>query len=297
MASNTHVFYEDDAGMAHELFFDVISLENHDLVSTVTEHPVETGSNISDHTLPEPQRFTLEGYISDTPIWSNPGINDDRGLQPDIGGAESVELPTRTHRYADGTRNQRLNPPKRPVTIPLGPGAVVAGAKALFGALTDSGHSATLARYVERSQRHRAWVLTIPDFESRFVGTYEALRDIWENSRVVGIVTSMDNHVSCAMERAAAVRRREDGNGATFTIELKEVRFVTSETVTAPLPAEALAQPHKSTGSKASEVSKNIEGKNEKLLQSFAAKGLDALKGGGAEEFLSNFGIDTGGLF
>lgn len=42
--------------------------ETHDLANTVTDHPVEEGSPISDHSRPEPDRVTLRCFISNTPL-------------------------------------------------------------------------------------------------------------------------------------------------------------------------------------------------------------------------------------
>lgn len=42
--------------------------ESHSLTNTVTDHPVETGSNVSDHSRPNPDEVTLRCFVSNTPI-------------------------------------------------------------------------------------------------------------------------------------------------------------------------------------------------------------------------------------
>lgn len=42
--------------------------EQHQLVNTVTDHPVEEGFNPADHSRPEPDQLTMECRISNTPI-------------------------------------------------------------------------------------------------------------------------------------------------------------------------------------------------------------------------------------
>lgn len=42
--------------------------ETHDLSNTVTDHPVEEGANISDHSRPDPDRVTFDARISNTPL-------------------------------------------------------------------------------------------------------------------------------------------------------------------------------------------------------------------------------------
>lgn len=42
--------------------------ETHELTNTVTDHPVETGYNVSDHNRPNPDEVTLRCFISNTPL-------------------------------------------------------------------------------------------------------------------------------------------------------------------------------------------------------------------------------------
>lgn len=42
--------------------------ENHEARSQVTQQPVELGSNISDHIINEPDRVSITGFISNTPV-------------------------------------------------------------------------------------------------------------------------------------------------------------------------------------------------------------------------------------
>lgn len=51
---------------------DIISIdsmleETHTLTNTVTDHPVESGFNISDHSRPDPDQVTLRCFVSNTP--------------------------------------------------------------------------------------------------------------------------------------------------------------------------------------------------------------------------------------
>ncbi len=42
--------------------------ESHTLTSTVTDHPVENGFNISDHSRPDPDTVSLRCFVSNTPL-------------------------------------------------------------------------------------------------------------------------------------------------------------------------------------------------------------------------------------
>lgn len=47
---------------------DATPTEQHEYVNSVTDHPVEAGFNVTDHSRPEPDQVTFECLISDTPL-------------------------------------------------------------------------------------------------------------------------------------------------------------------------------------------------------------------------------------
>lgn len=53
--------------------------ESHDWAADATQNPVEFGSPISDHVIEQPDRLTLNCFVSDTPI--NSGISNSNGLK------------------------------------------------------------------------------------------------------------------------------------------------------------------------------------------------------------------------
>ena len=56
--------------MIGDLALDCTVTETHTATSTVTEHPVESGANITDHIRPDPVQLSITGIVSDTPIGS-----------------------------------------------------------------------------------------------------------------------------------------------------------------------------------------------------------------------------------
>ena len=47
---------------------DMTIVETHERTSDITDEPVEDGATIQDHIIRDPERITLEGFITDTPI-------------------------------------------------------------------------------------------------------------------------------------------------------------------------------------------------------------------------------------
>ena len=51
------------SGSSGSFNFDVVTIESHESNLRVTENPIETGSNISDHAVLEPKRVTINGVM------------------------------------------------------------------------------------------------------------------------------------------------------------------------------------------------------------------------------------------
>jgi len=72
------------SGQSEVIPVDVLTDETHTLTNTVTDHPVEVGSNISDHSRPEPQKPVLKCIVSNTPL---PGAKTRGTVVSDVVGA------------------------------------------------------------------------------------------------------------------------------------------------------------------------------------------------------------------
>lgn len=55
-------------GQQNYFVMDVTMTEEHSSDIQVTEHPVESGSDVTDNARPKPDMLTVEGFISETPI-------------------------------------------------------------------------------------------------------------------------------------------------------------------------------------------------------------------------------------
>jgi len=63
-------YYEDWIGGPDGLIveLDASLSETHELTASTSQHPIEDGSLVSDNYTPHPQRLTIEGTITDTPV-------------------------------------------------------------------------------------------------------------------------------------------------------------------------------------------------------------------------------------
>lgn len=63
---------EGVADIVTQIPLDVRQAETHSFSATVTEHPVEEGSLVTDHVHLQPDAISLEGFVSNTPVASIP---------------------------------------------------------------------------------------------------------------------------------------------------------------------------------------------------------------------------------
>jgi Dit-like tail protein len=237
------IIWTDDAGAVVSCMFDVDEQETHDLQNVVTEHPVETGSDISDNVRPQLRRFTVEGFVTDSPVLSNPGI---------FNSSAFVSLELQVPEYPFLLSETAI--------IRAGIGAI---GGALFG--KPGKPRATLLK-LDRST----------DSQSRKKAIFDALDDARTNARLCRVFTKLFTYTNMVIEQITVTRAPDDGNGATFTVTLKEVQFVSSDVVDAPEPAEISGAVKNASGSK---NTSDDDAKKAALKDSLLSQGLDAAQG------------------
>lgn len=69
MTKDVTISWEGASGQTFFITLDVAAKVQHTSTNQVTDHPVEIGSNVSDHIRPDPNVLTIEGVISNTPLF------------------------------------------------------------------------------------------------------------------------------------------------------------------------------------------------------------------------------------
>jgi hypothetical protein len=113
----------------------------------------------------------------------------------------------------------------------------------------------------------------VDGFENRARAIYTALaRAQRERARITVSIMVVDVD-DMLIEKLSVPRQKEDGNGATFSLELQRVRVVKSETVNAPMPAEARGAKKESKGTKAPmTLAEEVDAKKKKASLAYAAR-------------------------
>lgn len=239
--------WEDDSGQTVSITGDISNNESHEGTATITDHPVEEGVNVADHVRVEPETLSVEFYISDKPIISNPGVAEEFNY-------DSVKL------------NLPEKPGGAPIFTPGGLTQTVVGAIGdLFGSSPDS---ATVLRSAE-------------DFKPRTLEAWQKLKDAKDNARLITVTTFLDTYENMVLARIAAPRTAADGSGITLQVDLRRLRIVKSETVAAPEPAEVRGQLAQALGSKSplAQTDDNAGKKKSLALQIVEGTGLGSALG------------------
>lgn len=186
----------DDAS-GRILTFDVIENELHESIAETTDHPVEQGVNPSDHVRVLPDRFTMVGYITKTPIIANP-------------------FTQRGEFQAFKFSPPQWTPPIEPTPGSLFRNAIGAIDGALFG-----------------SPEAVVTVLGFPEEFDPIYEMYEQLLELQGNAVLSQVLTPIRIYDDMLIERVAAPRIGGD-SGVSFALDVRKLRIVESGQVAAP---------------------------------------------------------------
>lgn len=188
------------------LYFDVVTNETQIKSCFITEHPVEDGADVTDHVRPNLDKVTLEAFISNAPL----------------------------------TNTRMLVQHKIPLEVPSMPAPFPFPSPGLLTKAVD-GLLKTL------DPRTRPTVANVNLFGNPSDLVHEAIANL-ENLRVKAVIVSVicPNYTynNMIIESFEVHRDPHTGTGATFAVDLRELRFVKSSVGTAPLiPRAAPAVP------------------------------------------------------
>lgn len=241
--------WKDKAGLDVFLKFDAVTTVETTQETDITEHPVEKGPDVSDHIRARLPQISVAAYISNTPLYSNPGVEKLASFQP-------VQLP--------------MPPPRKPsvLDVATSPGATLGSA--VRDAFSESPKSVT--------------VLVWTDLRSRVREAIELLKEAQEGGFLVSVTDDSGDLDDLVISRRSAIRALEDGDGATIQLEARQIRLTSVAEVDAPEPAEVRGQVPKALGNQATTDDPNEAAKKTKLKSLTAMMvdaGADALGLGG----------------
>lgn len=197
-------------GVLGGIWLDGVVSELHTMRNTATRHPLETGGEVVDHVVTEPDTLVIECKITRTPI---------KVPESHAGGAELVD------RDIDVPASETIELPfglEVSTNISLGFGSVGVPESLLPG--------------------RKAVVQFVDGAAGRIPEVFAELQAIMAEKRLVDIRTTLRNYVDMVIEEVSApVKSGEGGRVLNFTVTAVAIRTATSRIVDAPSPVQVRA--------------------------------------------------------
>ncbi len=220
-------YWTTKAGANKILWFDVTTEEQHHLKSEITEHPVEEGINVTDNVRPAADTLSLSCFISNTPITNKVDVAAFVSKPGKLIGAQAGAV------KGEKLDVQTYDPPLAPT-----PGS-------LINALTSA-----IGNLLTGKKEYKAQVLKFDKDFDNVQDTYFALKELRDTAQRISVVTTVRTYKDMVIEDVSLPRSAEHGTGAKVTINMKEIRVVSTLKVKAPKPAVLAGQPRKNQGAK-----------------------------------------------
>ena len=185
------------------IFFDAVLSESDEMITEVTEFPIENGTVGNDHALQRPMMITMRVGISDNPF---------RALRE--AASSGVDSDIVANAISSGTG----------IGASLGAGAI-AGALGSNAALGGLAAGAINAAYLAGQD------------VTRSENALEAVRTIQRQSLIIDIVTSKKEYKGCIITRTFRETTKENEQGLELVVELQQMLFLDSNVEAARVPA------------------------------------------------------------
>lgn len=217
--------------------FDIISNETVERDAAITEHPVETGANIADHYRIKLRGIKLEAFVSQEPL--------DPTLYPGMSGeVQGVEI-----------------------ALPPYPAAALAIAQGFdaatfaLGAIQRGFIQAPPTAFMQQALVYANPIDTV----AYVLGVLDGL---YQNATLIDVATPSYYYAQHLLGPVTTKRDEKTGAGCIISLELRQVLFVSTQSVAAPaLPVQKKDAPSVDKGKQNPTVPK----------QSFALSGLQVL--------------------
>lgn len=267
----------DTSHLIDDVWIDVILEETFSHVATVTDHPVETGTDISDHVHLAPERLTMRGIVSNAPIRvpkshgeGAAALEAQQSLQVDPDGPDSSPSPIRIE--GEPESNAVLGIAQ---SVFFGTG-IVANA---LGVDTSGPKKEFLLQPFEGAGRRTGKGsasfegLQFTSTFDRCVSVDQALTLIHASKLPIAVYTMRRSYEAVVIETYDV----EPGSTGKleFTITAKVITTVNSEVADVPKPKQERGKPKKNSGTQQAQPAKQGDGPQPSARASTLYKALN----------------------
>jgi len=202
----------DANGVIGGIWLDAVVRELHTMRNKATRHPLESGADVVDHVISEPDSVVLECKVTNSPI---------RVPQSHAAGAQPVE--------------REIDVPSSTVDV--------------LGLQLDADIALGFGSVGLNATAKRALVKFIDGARGRVDEVYAELQAIMAAKRVVDIRTSLRDYTDMIIEDVSApVGTGEGGRVLNFSVTAVSIRTASSRIVDAPVPTQKRAEKSQDAG-------------------------------------------------
>jgi hypothetical protein len=246
-APQAYITWTDSSGTTNWFTFDLVESENWDTGADITEHPVEQGANIADHVRVKLDKCELKIFSTNEPI---------NGNAFDQAEIANVPIATDTPSWVPGDGLIIIPQWENNIALRALAGSLVG----LVGGLSGTGGKIAGLAIVEAAdllvpgeqillpvQTDAGLLPPAPVQMSATVQQYATPTDYVEAThaqmialknaaQIVQVFGTKQVNFSMVVETASFMRDVDSGTGEVLTIGFKEIRVVSTQVVTAPIP-------------------------------------------------------------
>lgn len=188
--------------------------ETHESTDETTDHPVENGSDITDHIRQTPDRVTLDIFVTNEPV--------DQSGEDAVRTAIPFVLPG----------------PSPQIVVAPGTGSVTVPATDNQAFIFTPGGAFSRLTSLLPGQGQQPFAATVDVFPTPKDYVYQQLVELETlRGQLLSLVTSKKNYSNMVLLGVTMRRGPGDGTGATLTLSFKSIRIVNTEIVAAPILA------------------------------------------------------------
>lgn len=236
MATVLYWYDEEPPHATHEVRFSAVETESHEDLVTITEHPVESGGTTTDHAKDEPERVTIEGLVSTVLTIG------------EIGTIQTENFASQPVQQQGPSRPEPLNIPAPPMDRSV-TGLVGAAVGALRGAARPI--TVNVPTYVMGSRQIPIQVTQRIISGDKPREVYEVILEAKRKKSMWVIATRFREYFDMMLERVNLIRTPDDGLSGRFQLDFRRIHITETETVEAPVPAEARGAVARNKGAQA----------------------------------------------
>lgn len=227
------------------LSFDVVISESPNFPTQITEHVVEQGTDVSDNVRVGLRQLALEVFVTNEPIAESPMFGS--------GSLTSFRIDT------PDTQQKSLFPGtpilQQKVWFSLPIGVPILGS--LVGQEVDVPFVPSVGMQPTQGTTVAPSVLGYSAVFDAVRETHDALEKLRQTTTIFTVLGTKGTYESMVVEDFTMKRDASTGTGAEFTIQMKELRQVSTQTVALPAPKTPRGAGSKSLGVQTTDETKN----------------------------------------